>query len=287
MRILLIGPKSKENEILVSETVKRGHAIKRLSIQQITYLLKDNEFEIYNGQESLDDYDVCLIRGINPFFAKAKTLAKALYRKGVKVVDRELYQKVYIFDKLFMYSALSYHELPCLDTFYYPSVKAFKKFGGNIEYPVLLKDINGMHGRNIFFKNTENELEDFFNWRKINNYFIQKFVPAEYYYRVLVVGNKVLGAMKRNTLSSIRKKRIPLEKRSHKSELTMELKRLALKAAKATNTDIAGVDIIYDGDKPYVLEVNRSPQFKRFTQVVGVNVAGEIIDYLEKIYKSN
>jgi len=182
-----------------------------------------------------------------------------------------------------MYSALSYHGLPCLDTYYYPTVLAFKRFGKDLNYPVLLKDINGMHGRNIFYKKTQIELEEFFGWRKINNYFIQKFIPTDYYYRVLVVGNKVLGAMKRNTLMSIRKKRIPLEKRSHKTELTPELKKLALKAAKATNTDIAGVDIIYDNDKPYILEVNRSPQFKRFTQVMGIDVAAEIITYLEQV----
>ncbi|OGF33470.1 hypothetical protein A2533_02565 [Candidatus Falkowbacteria bacterium RIFOXYD2_FULL_35_9] len=268
--------------MIVQEAKDRGHEVYRISITRLSFIMANGDFKVFFNKKELKGIDACLIRGVSPHFAKAITLAKTLHRQGTRVVDRELYQKVYALNKMFTYSGLSYHGLPCLPSYYFSNNEEFNNYKKKLKFPVLVKDINGMHGRNIFFKYSLKELEDFFNWRKINKYFIQKFVDSEYYYRVLVVGKKVLGAMKRNTLKSIRRKRIPLAKRSHYSKLTRELKRLGKKAAKATNSDIAGVDIIYDGDKPYILEVNRSPQFKRFTQIMQVKVAEEIVKYIEK-----
>ena len=146
--------------------------------------------------------------------------------------------------------------------------------------------MKGMHGRNIFFAQTKKEFNEFFTQHKINQFFVQSLIEADFYERVLVVGGKVLGSMKRYTLKYMEGKDIPISKRSFPAELTKEKKQIAIQAAKATNSDIAGVDLIYDPDgHPYILEVNRSPNFKRFTQVMKIDVAQEIIKYLEKINK--
>jgi glutathione synthase/RimK-type ligase-like ATP-grasp enzyme len=47
---------------------------------------------------------------------------------------------------------------------------------------------------------------------------------------------------------------------------------------------IAGVDVIVDkiSGKPYILEVNRSPEFEGFIEATGINVADHIISFLEQ-----
>lgn len=288
MKILIIGPNSVENKMLVETAKKRGHYVCRVSIKQLVFALKENTFTIFYKNNDIASYDICLIRGVNPFFARAKTVAKYLSRKNVPVVDKELYNKVYTFDKMFMYSALQHHGLPCPDTFYFPTMIAYKKNKFKWQYPILVKDVHGMHGRNIYFRYSKEELDNLFNRRKINKFFIQQCIDADCYYRVLVVGKKVLGAMKRYTLKYLRKKRVPLAKRSMAGQITKAQAKLALKAAKATNSDIAGVDMIYDEKgNAYILEVNRSPNFKRFTQIMQVNVAEQIIKYLEKNKNAN
>lgn len=69
----------------------------------------------------------------------------------------------------------------------------------------------------------------------------------------------------------------------HKFLMHTKLKELALTAARAAEIEFAGLDIMPDKNgRLKVLEINRSPQFKRFSQVTGINVAEEVIKYIEK-----
>ena len=89
--------------------------------------------------------------------------------------------------------------------------------------------------------------------------------------------------MKRLSLHCRNRPNIPLNQRSKKAELSPTLKKLSLAATKALGIELAGLDIMPDrGGQLRVLEINRSPRFKRFTQVTGTNVAEEVIKYIEK-----
>jgi glutathione synthase/RimK-type ligase-like ATP-grasp enzyme len=65
-------------------------------------------------------------------------------------------------------------------------------------------------------------------------------------------------------------------------ELTEEIKDLALKAAKITKTEIAGVDIVESQRGLLVLEVNSIPGFTALQKVTNINLAGEIVSYFIK-----
>ncbi|MEK6911904.1 MAG: 30S ribosomal protein S6--L-glutamate ligase, partial [Candidatus Thermoplasmatota archaeon] len=56
-------------------------------------------------------------------------------------------------------------------------------------------------------------------------------------------------------------------------------KEIAIRASKAVGLEISGVDLIMNGDKPYVLEVNASPGFRGLLEATGVNAAEAIVDY--------
>lgn len=63
-------------------------------------------------------------------------------------------------------------------------------------------------------------------------------------------------------------------------KLSVEEKRVAVKAAKAMGLHIAGVDIMRSERGPLILEVNASPGFG-IEKVTGRNVAAKIIEYVE------
>ncbi|MBT5338500.1 hypothetical protein HN858_02775 [Candidatus Falkowbacteria bacterium] len=283
MKLLIIGPKSKENISIAQEAKKRHHHVVHTSLSKISLLVRGNKMEAYWRGKKLDGFGVCLFRGISPHFAKAKTLARFLKFSGTEVIDRELYNKAYEFDKMFMSFEFFQKGLPCIDTFHFSTYEELSRYMAKIPRPVVIKDIAGMQSRNIYSFKTKKGLEQFFQKRKnkVKQFLIQKRLNSNFYYRVVVVGNEVLGAMKRMSYFNLERKNIPLAKRSVFAELTKDLKILALKAAKATNTDIAGVDIIKDGDDLKLLEVNRSPKFKRFTKITKINVAEQIVKYLE------
>ena len=61
----------------------------------------------------------------------------------------------------------------------------------------------------------------------------------------------------------------------------------AVAAAKACGIEVAGVDVVFkEGVKdPYFWEVNRAPNYTRFEEVTGINVAEEIVKFLATLLK--
>jgi glutathione synthase/RimK-type ligase-like ATP-grasp enzyme len=98
---------------------------------------------------------------------------------------------------------------------------------------------------------------------------VQNFIPNDCDYRVLVFGGQVKAIMRRtrqgsdthvnNTSLGGRGDMVGL------AEFPKEWQAIALQAAAAVNrSDLAGVDMLIDqtSNKPYVLEVNKSPQIE-------------------------
>jgi len=103
-----------------------------------------------------------------------------------------------------------------------------------------------------------------------------------YDYRVFVVGDQVIGTMKR--VSSHWKTNIAQGAQgvAVKVEEEPEVYELALKATKALGLEYAGVDIAYDTitQKYFVLEVNAFPHWEGLRRATGVNPPDYIVEYI-------
>jgi ribosomal protein S6--L-glutamate ligase len=66
---------------------------------------------------------------------------------------------------------------------------------------------------------------------------------------------------------------------------TSEEKRIAIKAAKAMDLKVAGVDIIRSSKGPLLLEVNSSPGLEGIEGATNKDIAGEMIKAIEKNFK--
>jgi [lysine-biosynthesis-protein LysW]---L-2-aminoadipate ligase len=99
--------------------------------------------------------------------------------------------------------------------------------------------------------------------------------------RVIVVGGEALGATYRRGAQW----RTNVARGAHSERCTLggDFDKLAVAAADAVGTDIAGVDLLEDRDGCVtVLEVNDRVEFRGFQQAHGstVDVAGAIVDHL-------
>jgi ribosomal protein S6--L-glutamate ligase len=65
-------------------------------------------------------------------------------------------------------------------------------------------------------------------------------------------------------------------------ELTPEEEIAAIKAANAMKLGIAGVDMLRSERGPLIIEVNSSPGLEGIESATGVDIAGQIIKYIEK-----
>jgi ribosomal protein S6--L-glutamate ligase len=64
-------------------------------------------------------------------------------------------------------------------------------------------------------------------------------------------------------------------------KLSRAEKAAALGAAKALGLDVAGVDMLQSARGPLILEVNSSPGLEGIEKATGLDIAGEIIKFIE------
>lgn len=57
---------------------------------------------------------------------------------------------------------------------------------------------------------------------------------------------------------------------------------LAIRAARAVGASFAGVDLLFGSDGPLVCEVNSNAHFKNLLSCTGINVAEEILTFIQK-----
>jgi ribosomal protein S6--L-glutamate ligase len=100
--------------------------------------------------------------------------------------------------------------------------------------------------------------------------------------RALIVGEDVVAAMIRQANEGEFRSNLHRGGQSERTVLSELETQMALRAAKAMGLKVAGVDIIRSARGPLVLEVNSSPGLEGIERTCGVDVAGKIIDLLER-----
>jgi len=96
--------------------------------------------------------------------------------------------------------------------------------------------------------------------------------------RAFVIGDRVVAAMRRvsanwKTNVSLGAKPVPLN-------LSKEMEKLAIKAAKIIGCKVTGVDLIEGPDGPVLIELNSQPGWRGLQSVTKINIAYEIISYI-------
>ena len=100
--------------------------------------------------------------------------------------------------------------------------------------------------------------------------------------RVLVVGQKVVAAMRRTASPGEFRSNLHRGGTAERVKLTPEERSTAVRAAKAMGLNVAGVDLLRSNHGPVVMEVNSSPGLEGIEKATAIDVAGGIIRFLEK-----
>lgn len=117
--------------------------------------------------------------------------------------------------------------------------------------------------------------------------FLQRYIESRSQdIRAFVLGDRVVAAIKRFARPGEWRTNVFLGGKARKITLNQELRDMAIKASQILGLDYAGVDLISDGQRYYILEVNGSPSWKALKEVTGRNVAFDIISLvLRKLHQ--
>lgn len=152
--------------------------------------------------------------------------------------------------------------------------------------PVVIKLLEGTQGIGVILAETKKAAEAVIEaFRGLDaNILVQEFVKeaggADI--RCLVVGDKVVAAMKRQAKPGEFRSNLHRGGTAERIRLTPEERSTAVRAAKAMGLAISGVDLLRSNHGPVVMEVNSSPGLEGVETATGVDVAGAIVEFIEK-----
>lgn len=154
-------------------------------------------------------------------------------------------------------------------------------------YPLILKTISGSQGKGVFLCENRAQLEDLADLMEISkdpkvNVILQEFVSSSKGndIRVFVVGGRPVGAMLRTAREGKFKANFSAGGTVAPFHLNPEVEWLAVESARLMGLEIAGVDILFNGDNYKVCEVNSSPGFEGFEKATGLSIPQQIYNYI-------
>lgn len=163
-----------------------------------------------------------------------------------------------------------------------------KMVGGT---PLVIKLLEGTQGIGVVLAETkkaaESVLEAFMGLKV--NIMVQEYIKeaggADI--RCLVVGDKVVAAMKRQAQPGEFRSNLHRGGTASLIKISPAERTTAVKAAKVMGLNVAGVDVLRSERGPLVMEVNSSPGLEGIEAATGKDVAGMIIKFIEKNAKPN
>ncbi|MEP0321405.1 30S ribosomal protein S6--L-glutamate ligase [Bauldia litoralis] len=152
--------------------------------------------------------------------------------------------------------------------------------------PLVIKLLEGTQGIGVVLADTDRSAKSVIEaFRGANvNILVQEFIKESggTDIRALVVGGKVVAAMKRSGAEGEFRSNLHRGGSATTIKISPEERSTAIRAAKAMGLNMCGVDMLRANHGPVVMEVNSSPGLEGVEKATGIDIAGLAIEFLAK-----
>ncbi len=152
--------------------------------------------------------------------------------------------------------------------------------------PLVIKLLEGTQGIGVVLAETKKAAESVIQaFMGVNsNILIQEFIKEAggSDIRCLVVGGKVIAAMQRTAPPGEFRSNLHRGGSAELVKLKPSERAAAVKAASVMGLNVCGVDLLRSSRGPLIMEVNSSPGLKGIELATGKDIAGMIVDFIEK-----
>lgn len=277
--IISLGSKS---SLMIAEAMKKHfRKVDKIQLKNIEVRMGKEGGIFYEGKE-LGNYDCVYIKGSFRYANLLSSIATLLEGK-VPYMPLPGNSFTIIHNKLLTHLTLQQNNIPMPKTYVSSTVEAAKDLLKKVNFPIVMKFPEGTQGKGVMFADSISSASSLLDALGALN---QPFIIQEYIetggsdVRALVVGDKVVAAMRRQAQKEEKRSNIHAGGTGEPVKLTREIINVALDTAKALNADICGVDILESPLGPLVIEANISPGLQGLSRVVEVDVADEIAKFL-------
>ncbi len=273
---------------LVEEAKKRGHEVKVIKYRECYASIEQNKPAVSYRGEDLAGFDAIIPRIASYMTKYGSAIVRQLEMQGIYTVSSSL-AITRSRDKLRSLQLLAKAGVGIPKTVVSRNSgdidDLIDKLGG---MPVIIKLARGTHGNGVVLAETKKAAKSVLQALYLTNedgtnILIQEFVKesAGTDIRAFVVGGRVVASMQRQSLDDDFRSNLHKGGEGTPVKLTVEERKMVIKAAKAMGLNVAGVDFMRSERGPLILEVNASPGFG-VEKVTGRNVAEPIIEYVEQ-----
>lgn len=161
-----------------------------------------------------------------------------------------------------------------LASFPLPSAFAEEKLG----WPLVMKTLTGSQGSGVFMARDTGDYANFMRTLRMSRYedpiLIQKYLAASKGedLRIFVAGGEILACAKRSAPEGDFRANFSIGGKMEPYTPNEALRNLALAATKALNLFYAGVDLLWDGSKWVICEINGTPGHAGISQATGLPI---------------
>jgi gamma-F420-2:alpha-L-glutamate ligase len=158
----------------------------------------------------------------------------------------------------------------------------------NIKYPMIVKTLSGSYGSGVFMVEDRKQFRQLMKMAELSNarynIIIQECVEDSLGrdLRVLVVNGKVVGCMMRQSVDGDFRANITRGGEAIPYQIDEDIEWIAGESARLLDLDIAGVDLLFNGDSYTICEVNSAPGFEGMEKYTKTNIAEKMVNYITK-----
>jgi gamma-F420-2:alpha-L-glutamate ligase len=239
----------------------------------------------YNGQE-FDMPDIVLARTGSGTTEFITAIVRQFEEEHIKCINSSVGVEI-AKDKMRSHQLLASKGMPVPNTMLVRFPVDVDIADNLIGWPCVVKVISGSYGEGIYLcenKTAFKKMMEFIgNLATPKTLLVQEYVgerPGEDL-RVLVIGGKVIGAMKRIAPPGDFRANISNGGYGEPFEVNGEIEYLARETARICGLEIAGIDLLFDKDGYKICEANSAPGFEGFEKYCGINVAEHIAEYIK------
>jgi ribosomal protein S6--L-glutamate ligase len=270
---------------LVEEGEARGHSVEVINTTRCYIAINSLAPEVHYDGKRLPRFDAVIPRigaSITPYgtamIRQFETIGTYCVNGSTGITASR--------DKLFAHQIMARAKIGMPNTAFAASPMDTGNLIGLVgTAPLIVKLLESTQGKGVVLAETKKAAEsviDAFRGLKAN-FLVQDFVKeaAGVDIRCLVIGGKVVAAMKRTGADGDFRSNLHRGGSATSVRITKIERQTALRAAKAFDLNMAGVDLLRSEAGPKVLEVNSSPGFEGIEKSTGKNIVGALYDQIE------
>jgi len=244
----------------------------------------DRKSVLVDGQETaLPEFVLPRMGASTTYFALA--VIRHLERLSVQTFNTSESIEV-VKDKLYSHQILAQSNLPVAKTMLAKFPVDVDRVEQHLGYPVVVKTISGSQGTGVFLCEDRRSLDDLMELVRATksnvNIILQEFIESSRGrdLRVITVGGRAVACIQRVAQDGSFKANVSRGGRAEPFDITPEIEWLSTEVSRLLGLDIAGIDLLFDGDHYRICEANSSPGFQGIEDCLPVSIPHEVFSFV-------